>query len=150
LKGLNGLYTQREISVVNVMGPTFEPDYAEKYRTFLLASRIVSDALVALLLVRSGRRDHPKVGNVLKEVKDAMRELAESKDAPAGPLAYAFLQVVGKREMDELLVKLNKLQKILECSEEMNEEAYKHLSDYLVNLAEKLHPLIPAYAALTS
>jgi hypothetical protein len=45
---------------------------------------------------------------------------------------------------------LNKLQKILEGSEEMNEEAYKHLSDYLINLAEKLHPLIPAYAALTS
>jgi hypothetical protein len=132
------------------MGPTFEPDYAEKYHTLLLASRIVSDALVALLLVRSGRRDHPKVGNVLKEVKDAMRELAESKDAPAGRLAYAFLQVVGKREMDELLVKLNKLQRMLEGSEKVNDETYKHVSNYLVTLAEKLHPLIPLYAALTS
>jgi len=132
------------------MGPTFEPDYAEKYHTLLLASRIVSDALVALLLVRSGRRDHPNVGNVLKEVKDAMRELAESKDAPAGRLAYAFLQVVGKREIGKLLLRFNHLEKILEGSEEMNEEAYKHLSDYLVNLAGKLHPLIPLYAALTS
>jgi hypothetical protein len=132
------------------MGPTFEPDYAEKYHTLLLASRIVSDALVALLLVRSGRRDHPKVGNVLKEVKDAMRELAESKDAPAGRLAYAFLQVVGKREMDELLVKLNQLQRMLEGSEKVNDETYKHVSNYLVTLAEKLHPLIPLYAALTS
>jgi hypothetical protein len=135
---------------VNFMGPTFEPDYAEKYHTLLLASRIVSDALVALLLVRSGRRDHPKVGNVLKEVKDAMRELAESKDAPAGRLAYAFLQVVGKREMDELLVKLNQLQRMLEGSEKVNDETYKHVSNYLVTLAEKLHPLIPLYAALTS
>jgi hypothetical protein len=132
------------------MGPTFEPDYAEKYHTLLLASRIVSDALVALLLVRSGRRDHPKVGNVLKEVKDAMRELADSKDAPAGRLAYAFLQVVGKREMDELLVKLNQLQRMLEGSEKVNDETYKHVSNYLVTLAEKLHPLIPLYAALTS
>jgi hypothetical protein len=132
------------------MGPTFEPDYAEKYHTLLLASRIVSDALVALLLVRSGRRAHPKVGNVLKEVKDAMRELAESKDAPAGRLAYAFLQVVGKREMDELLVKLNQLQRMLEGSEKVNDETYKHVSNYLVTLAEKLHPLIPLYAALTS
>jgi signal transduction histidine kinase len=131
------------------MGPTFEPDYAEKYHTLLLASRIVSDALVALLLVRSGRRAHPNVGNVLKEVKDAVRELADSKDAPAGRLAYAFLQVVGKREIDELLLRFNQLQKILEGSEEMSEEDYKHLSDYLINLAEKLHPLIPAYAALT-
>jgi signal transduction histidine kinase len=136
--------------VVNVMGPTFELDYTEKYHALLLASRIISDALKALLLVRSGRRAHPEVGDILKEIKDATRELTECKDAPAGRLAYAFLQVVGKREMDELLVKLNKLQKILEGSEEMNEEAYKHLSDYLVNLAEKLHPLIPAYAALTS
>jgi hypothetical protein len=135
---------------VNFKGPTFEPDYAEKYHTLLLASRIVSDALVALLLVRSGRRDHPKVGNVLKEVKDAMRELAESKDAPAGRLAYAFLQVVGKREMDELLVKLNQLQRMLEGSEKVNDETYKHVSNYLVTLAEKLHPLIPLYAALTS
>jgi hypothetical protein len=132
------------------MGPTFEPDYAEKYHTLLLASRIVSDALVALLLVRSGRRAHPKVGNVLKEAKNAMRELAESKDAPAGRLAYAFLQVVGKREMDELLVKLNQLQRMLEGSEKVNDETYKHVSNYLVTLAEKLHPLIPLYAALTS
>jgi hypothetical protein len=57
---------------------------------------------------------------------------------------------VGKRETDELLLRFNQLQKILEGSEEMNEEAYKHLSNYLVNLAEKLHPLIPLYAALTS
>jgi hypothetical protein len=128
------------------MGPTFEPDYAEKYHTLLLASRIVSDALVALLLVRSGRRAHPKVGNVLKEIKDVTRELAESKDAPAGRLAYAFLEVVGKREMDELLVKLNQLQKMLEGSEKINDETYKHISNYLITLAEKLHPLIPLYA----
>jgi len=89
LKGLNGLHTHREISVVNVMGPTFELDYSEKYHALLLASRIISDALKALLLVRSGRRAHPEVGDILK-------------------------------------------------------------SDYLVNLAEKLHPLIPLYAALTS
>jgi hypothetical protein len=44
------------------MGPTFEPDYAEKYHALLLASRVISDALTALLLVRSGRRDHLKVG----------------------------------------------------------------------------------------
>jgi signal transduction histidine kinase len=86
----------------------------------------------------------------LKEVKDVTRELAESKDAPAGRLAYAFLQVVGKREIGELLLRFNHLEKILEGSEEMNEEAHKHLSDYLVNLAGKLHPLIPLYAALTS
>jgi signal transduction histidine kinase len=135
--------------VVNVIGPTFELDYTEKYHALLLASRIMSDALTALLLVRSGRGDHPRVGNILKKIKDTAQELAESKDAPAGRLAYTLLQVVGKREMDELLVKLNQLQKILEGSEEMNEEAYKHLSNYLVNLAEKLHPLIPAYAALT-
>jgi hypothetical protein len=85
--------------VVNVMGPTFELDYTEKYHTLLLASRIISDALKALLPVRSGRRAHPEVGDVLKKI---------------------------------------------------NEEVYKHLSDYLVNLAEKLHPLIPLYAALTS
>jgi hypothetical protein len=84
--------------VVNVIGPTFELDYTEKYHALLLASRIISDALKALLLVRSGRRAQPEVGDILKE---------------------------------------------------MNEEAYKHLSNYLVNLAEKLHPLIPAYAALT-
>jgi hypothetical protein len=135
--------------VVNVIGPTFELDYTEKYHALLLASRIMSDAHTALLLVRSGRGDHPRVGNILKKIKDTAQELAESKDAPAGRLAYTLLQVVGKREMDELLVKLNQLQKILEGSEEMNEEAYKHLSNYLVNLAEKLHPLIPAYAALT-
>jgi hypothetical protein len=127
------------------MGPTFEPDYAEKYHALLLASRIVSDALVALLLVRSGRGDHPKVVDTVKEIKDATRELAESKDAPAGRLAYAFLQVVGKREMDELLVKLNQLQKILEGSE-INDETYKHISNYLITLAEKLHPPIPLYA----
>jgi signal transduction histidine kinase len=136
--------------VMNVMGPTFEPDYAEKYHTLLLASRIISDALMALLLIRSGRRDHPKVGDILKEIKDVTRELADSKDVPAGRLAYALLQVVGKREMDELLLRFNQLQKILEGSEEMNEEVYKHLSNYLVTLAEKLHPLIPLYAALTS
>jgi signal transduction histidine kinase len=136
--------------VVNVMDRTFELDYAEKYHALLLASRIMSDALQALLLlVRSGRRAHPEVSAILKEIKDATRELTECKDAPAGRLAYTLLQVVGKREMDELLVKLNQLQKILEGSEEMNEEAYKQLSDYLINLAEKLHPLIPAYAALT-
>jgi hypothetical protein len=128
------------------MGPTFEPDYAEKYHALLLASRVISDALTALLLVRSGRGDHPKVGNVLKEIKDAIWELAESKDAPAGRLAYAFLQVVGKREMDELLVKLNQLQKMLEGSEKINDETYKHISNYLITLAEKLHPLIPLYA----
>jgi hypothetical protein len=128
------------------MGPTFEPDYAEKYHALLLASRVISDALTALLLVRSGRGDHPKVGNVLKEIKDVTRELAESKDAPAGRLAYAFLQVVGKREMDELLVKLNQLQKMLEGSEKINDETYKHISNYLITLAEKLHPLIPLYA----
>jgi signal transduction histidine kinase len=134
---------------VYVMGPTFELDYTEKYHALLLASRIMSDALTALLLVRSGRRDHPRVGNILKKIKDTAQELAESKDAPAGRLAYAFLQVVGKREIDELLLRFNQLQKILEGSEEMSEEDYKHLSDYLINLAEKLHPLIPAYAALT-
>jgi hypothetical protein len=128
------------------MGPTFEPDYAEKYHALLLASRVISDALTALLLVRSGRGDHPKVGNVLKEIKDVTRELAESKDAPAGRLAYAFLEVVGKREMDELLVKLNQLQKMLEGSEKINDETYKHISNYLITLAEKLHPLIPLYA----
>jgi hypothetical protein len=128
------------------MGPTFEPDYAEKYHALLLASRIVSDALVALLLVRSGRGDHPKVVDTVKEIKDATRELAESKDAPAGRLAYAFLQVVGKREMDELLVKLNQLQKMLEGSEKINDETYKHISNYLITLAEKLHPPIPLYA----
>jgi hypothetical protein len=128
------------------MGPTFEPDYAEKYHALLLASRVISDALTALLLVRSGRGDHPKVGNVLKEIKDAIWELAESKDAPAGRLAYAFLQVVGKREMDELLVKLNQLQKMLEGSEKINDETYKHISNRLITLAEKLHPLIPLYA----
>jgi hypothetical protein len=128
------------------MGPTFEPDYAEKYHALLLASRVISDALTALLLVRSGRGDHPKVGNVLKEIKDAIWELAESKDAPAGRLAYAFLQVVGKREMDELLVKLNQLQKMLEGSEKINDETYKHISNYLITLAEKLHPPIPLYA----
>jgi hypothetical protein len=128
------------------MGPTFEPDYAEKYHALLLASRVISDALTALLLVRSGRGDRPKVGNVLKEIKDATWELAESKDAPAGRLAYAFLQVVGKREMDELLVKLNQLQKMLEGSEKINDETYKHISNYLITLAEKLHPLIPLYA----
>jgi uncharacterized protein YaaN involved in tellurite resistance len=48
--------------------------------------------------------------------------------------------VVGKREMDELLVKLNKPQKILEGSEEMNEETYKHLSDYLANLPRSFTP----------
>jgi signal transduction histidine kinase len=135
---------------MNVMDPTFEPDYAEKYHTLLLASRIISDALMALLLIRSGRRDHPKVGDILKEIKDVTRELADSKDVPSGRLAYALLQVVGKKEMDELLLRFNQLQKILEGSEEMNEGAYKHLSNYLVNLAEKLHPLIPLYAALTS
>jgi hypothetical protein len=128
------------------MGPTFEPDYAEKYHTLLLASRVISDALAALLLVRSGRGDHPKVGNVLKEIKDVTRELAESKDAPAGRLAYAFLQVLGKREMDELLLRLNQLQKILEGPEKVNDETYKHISNYLITLAEKLHPLIPLYA----
>jgi hypothetical protein len=131
---------------VNVVGPTFEPDYAEKYHMLLLASRVISDALTALLLVRSGRGDHPKVGNVLKEIKDATRELAESKDAPAGRLAYAFLQVLGKREMDELLLRLNQLQKILEGPEKVNDETYKHISNYLITLAEKLHPLIPLYA----
>jgi hypothetical protein len=132
------------------MGPTFEPDYAEKYHTLLLASRVISDALAALLLVRSGRGDHPKVGNVLKEIKGATWEPADSKDAPAGRLAYALLQVVGKKEMDELLVKLNQLQRMLEGSEKENDETYKHVSNYLVTLAEKLHPLIPLYAALTS
>jgi hypothetical protein len=82
----------------------------------------------------------------LKEIKDVTRELAESKDAPAGRLAYAFLEVVGKREMDELLVKLNQLQKMLEGSEKINDETYKHISNYLITLAEKLHPLIPLYA----
>ena len=86
----------------------------------------------------------------MKKIKDTAQELAESKDAPAGRLAYALLQVVGKREIDELLLRFNHLEKILEGSEELNEEAYKHLSNYLVNLAEKLHPLIPLYAALTS
>jgi hypothetical protein len=81
----------------------------------------------------------------LKDIEDATRELAESKDAPAGRLAYVFLQVVGKGEMDELLVKLNQLQKILEGSE-INDETYKHISNYLITLAEKLHPLIPLYA----
>jgi signal transduction histidine kinase len=136
--------------VMNVMDPTFEPDYAEKYHTLLLASRVIADALTALLLVRSGRRMHPNVGNILKEIKEVTRELTESKDNPTGRLAHALLQVVGKRETDELLLKFNQLQKVLEGSEEMNEEAYKHLSNYLVNLAEKLHPLIPLYAALTS
>jgi DNA-binding transcriptional LysR family regulator len=121
--------------VVNIMGPTFELDYAEKYHALLLASRIISDALKALLLVRSGRRAHPEVGEILKEIKDATRELAESKDAPAGRLAYAFLQVVGKREMDELLVKLNQLQRMLEGSEKVNDETYKHVSNHLVTLA---------------
>jgi hypothetical protein len=120
---------------VNVMGPTFELDYTEKYHALLLASRIMSDALTALLLVRSGRRDHPRVGNILKKIKDTAQELAESKDAPAGRLAYAFLQVVGKREMDELLVKLNQLQRMLEGSEKVNDETYKHVSNYLVTLA---------------
>jgi hypothetical protein len=32
---------------VNVMGPTFELDYTEKYHALLLASRIISDALTA-------------------------------------------------------------------------------------------------------
>jgi hypothetical protein len=95
--------------VVNVMDSTFEPDYAEKYHALLLASRVISDALVALLLVRSGKRDHPKVGNTLKEIKDVTRELAESKDAPAGRLAHAFLQVLDKREMSELLLRFNQL-----------------------------------------
>jgi hypothetical protein len=120
---------------VNVMGPTFELDYTEKYHALLLASRIMSDALTALLLVRSGRRDHPRVGNILKKIKDTPQELAESKDAPAGRLAYVFLQVVGKREMDELLVKLNQLQRMLEGSEKVNDETYKHVSNYLVTLA---------------
>jgi len=128
------------------MGPTFEPDYTEKYHMLLLASRVISDALAALLLVRSGRRGHPKVGNTLKEIKDATRELAESKDAPAGRLAHAFLQVLDKREMGELLLRFNQLQKILEGSEEVDEETYKHISNYLITLAEKLHPLIPLYA----
>jgi hypothetical protein len=82
----------------------------------------------------------------LKEIKDATRELAESKDAPAGRLAYALLQVLGKREMDELLLRLNQLQKILEGPEKVNDETYKHISNYLITLAEKLHPLIPLYA----
>jgi signal transduction histidine kinase len=140
----------RNRGVMNVIGPTFEPDYAEKYHTLLLASRVITDALTALLLVRSGRRGHPNVGNILKEIKEVTRELTESKDNPTGHLAHALIQVVGERETDELLLKFNQLQKVLEGSEEMNEEAYKHLSNYLVNLAEKLHPLIPLYAALTS
>jgi hypothetical protein len=86
----------------------------------------------------------------LKEIKGATWEPADSKDAPAGRLAYALLQVVGKKEMDELLVKLNQLQRMLEGSEKVNDETYKHVSNYLVTLAEKLHPLIPLYAALTS
>jgi hypothetical protein len=126
--------------VMNVMGPTFELDYTEKDHALLLASRIISDALKPLLLVRSGRRAHPEADDTLKEIKDATWELTECKDAPAGRLAYAFLQVVGKREMDELLVKLNKPQKILEGSEEMNEETYKHLSDYLANLPRSFTP----------
>jgi hypothetical protein len=91
------------------MGPTFELDYTEKYHALLLASRIISDALTALLLVRSGRGDHPRVGNILKEIKEATQELAESKDAPAGRLAHAFLQVLDKREMSELLPRFNQL-----------------------------------------
>jgi hypothetical protein len=115
----------------------FEPGYVEKYHSFLLAKRILSDALTALLLVKAGRRDHPKIGNALQELRKAVRELIESKDAPTGRVSSTLLQVLSREEVDELVRGLNWLIRIFE-GENLDGEAYKHLANHLIDKAGRL------------
>jgi chaperonin cofactor prefoldin len=119
---------------------TFEPDYMEKYHSFLLTERIVSDALTALLLVKTGRK-HPKIDNTLEELKKVKQELINSKEnkTPTGYVSSALMQILREDIMlEEMIQNLNQLIEILEAKESPDDTTFKNIINYFIDKTGKL------------
>jgi hypothetical protein len=117
---------------------TFEPDYIERYHSFLLAERIVVDALTALLLVNMGKR-HPMINNAMRELRELREELTGSKEVGA-PISYASyaLRRILPGSLTEMIRNLDQLIRVLEGSEKPDDENVKQLVEYFMEVARKL------------
>jgi hypothetical protein len=116
---------------------TFEPDHMERYHSFLLAERIVVDALTALLLVNMGK-EHPMVNDALRELRELREELAGSKvGAPISYAGYALRRIL-PGSLTEMIRNLDQLIRVLDGSEKLNDENVKRLVDYFLEVARKL------------
>jgi hypothetical protein len=117
---------------------TFEPDYIERYHSFLLAERMVADALIALLLVNMGKK-HPMINNALRELRELKEELAGSKvGAPISYAGYALRRILPGDNLKEMIRNLDKLIGVLEGSEKPDDENVKQLVEYFMEVARKL------------
>jgi hypothetical protein len=117
---------------------TFEPEYMERYHSFLLAERMVADALIALLLVNMGKK-HPMINNALRELRELKEELAGSKvGAPISYAGCALRRILPGDNLKEMIRNLDKLIGVLEGSEKPDDENVKQLVEYFVEVARKL------------
>jgi hypothetical protein len=118
---------------------TFEPDYIERYHSFLLAERIVVDALTALLLVNMGK-EHPVVNDALRELRELREELTGSKEVGVliSYVGYALRRILPGDNLKEMIRNLDKLIGVLEGSEKPDDENVKQLVEYFMEVARKL------------
>jgi hypothetical protein len=118
---------------------TFEPDYIERYHSLLLAERIISDALTALLLINVGK-EHPMINKTLRELRELREELTGSKEVgvPINYVGYALRRILPGESLTEMIRNLDQLIRVLDGSEKLNDENVKRLVVYFVEVARKL------------
>jgi hypothetical protein len=117
---------------------TFEPDYVERYHSFLLAERMISDALTALLLVKM-RKEHPMINKTLRELRELREGLTGSKvGVPISHVGYALRRILPGDSLTEVIRNLDKLIRVLDGSEKPDDESVKYLVDYFMEIARKL------------
>jgi hypothetical protein len=117
----------------------FEPDYVEKYHSFLLTERIVSDALTSLLLVKAGR-EHHMINDTLQELRKVREELINSKEdmTPIGYVSYALMRILSEEKLEEMIRNLDQLIRILEGSESPDDNNIKYLVEYFMDITLQL------------
>jgi hypothetical protein len=118
---------------------TFEPDYIERYHSLLLAERIISDALTALLLINVGK-EHPMVNKALRELRELREELTGSKEVgvPISYVGYALRQALPGDGLKEMVRNLDRLIGVLEGSEKPDNKEVEQLVDYFMWVTRKL------------